>query len=95
MKDAVIQVGEVADAKFAYLAKYIKIPLSELPTAIIDGVKGLHNLRSQWVDRYGETNGLTTEVPFLIPRLATFTLIIPAGFRSLPLFELCEYCKEE
>ena len=72
-----VLVGEGADALFAGLSQYKKIPLPEMTAVLLASTRRMHNEGLQRADRCGSAHGLTTAVPFLNHRLATFALCIP------------------
>jgi asparagine synthase (glutamine-hydrolysing) len=73
----IIMVGEGADELFAGYPNHKEIQLSRLPAVLLDSLRNMHNESLQRVDRCGIAHGLTNAVPYLDPRLATFSLGIP------------------
>jgi len=72
-----IMVGEGADELFAGYPIHKEIHLSKLPAVLLESLRNMHNESLQRVDRCGTAHGLNTTVPYLDPRLVTFSLRIP------------------
>lgn len=77
----IIMVGEGADELFAGYPIHKEIQLSRLPAVLIESLKNMHNESLQRVDRCGTAHGLNTIVPYLEPRLVTFSLGIPPDLK--------------
>ena len=77
-----VLIGEGADEIFAGYSHYAELDTgAELQEALLETIRGLHNLGLQRVDRVTSANGIEARIPFLDLDVVELALALPPGWK--------------